>query len=91
MLDHIIAELDPREELKDASASSISGSGNLPEGIRGLPLTLADALDALEKDTALSDVLGKELVKGFIQKKREQWKQYCKIVTEWETSVADDY
>jgi len=84
-------ELDPKEELKDGSVSSISGSGKAPEGIRILPLTLKDALDALEEDTALHEVLGKDLVQGFLRMKREQWKQYCKVVTDWETQIADDY
>ena len=59
--------------------------------MRSLPMTLSDALDALEKDSVLAEVLGKELVAGFLKKKRAQWNEYCKVVTEWEIEVADDY
>ena len=87
-----ISELNPIEELKDQSTSlSYGNQGKLPDGVRLLPATLKEAVDALEKDTMLADVLGKELVDGYIIKKREQWKAYCKVVTQWEINVADDY
>jgi len=59
--------------------------------MRLLPTTLKDALDALEKNTMFPEVLGEDLVKAFISAKREQWKDYCKHVSQWEMQTADEY
>ena len=56
-----------------------------------LPKTLLDAVICLEKDTDLQNILGREIVEGFVQKKREQWEDFMQAVTKWETDQADDY
>lgn len=49
-----------------------------------LPTTLSGALDALEADTALSDVLGKEFTAAFLTYKRNEIDRFQRHVTDWE-------
>lgn len=57
-----------------------------------LPMTLGDALDALEADTVLTDIIGGDLVKVFAVMKRDEIERYTEAVddpatrdvTEWE-------
>ena len=68
-------------------------SGNLFEmtveereqaGIEKLPSSLWEAIEELEKDTYICDVLGDHLCKKYIAAKREEWNQYCAQVSQWE-------
>ncbi|MEU9915987.1 glutamine synthetase family protein [Streptomyces sp. NPDC051001] len=49
-----------------------------------LPTTLTGALDALEADTALADVLGKEFTASFLTYKRNEVERFQRHVTDWE-------
>ncbi|MFE2581404.1 glutamine synthetase family protein [Streptomyces sp. NPDC059378] len=49
-----------------------------------LPMNLADALDALEADTALTDVLGKDFTASFLSYKRDEVERFGRHVTDWE-------
>jgi glutamine synthetase len=49
-----------------------------------LPTTLSGALDALEADTALADVLGKEFTASFLTYKRNEVERFQRHVTDWE-------
>jgi glutamine synthetase len=49
-----------------------------------LPLRLADALDALEADTELADVLGDYFVTSFLAYKRNEIERFERFVTDWE-------
>ncbi|NNN29831.1 glutamine synthetase [Streptomyces sp. S3(2020)] len=49
-----------------------------------LPSTLSGALDALEADTALSDVLGKEFTASYLTYKRNEVERFQRHVTDWE-------
>ncbi|MEU6067036.1 MULTISPECIES: glutamine synthetase family protein [Streptomyces] len=49
-----------------------------------LPTTLAAALDALEADTALADVLGKDFTSSFLSYKRDEVERFQRHVTDWE-------
>lgn len=53
-------------------------------GIGTLPGSLAEAITELKKDEVLSEGLGKELEKRFIDLKRKEWDQYRQWVTDWE-------
>jgi glutamine synthetase len=50
-----------------------------------LPGNLSDALDALEKDDLVRDTLGDHIFEHFLAAKREEWFEYMKHVTPWET------
>ncbi|WP_149823788.1 glutamine synthetase family protein [Streptomyces tailanensis] len=49
-----------------------------------LPTTLTEALDALEADTALAEVLGKDFVSSFLSYKRNEVERFRRHVTDWE-------
>jgi glutamine synthetase len=49
-----------------------------------LPMSLAEALDALTADTALTEVLGKDFVTAFVAYKRDELERFRRHVTDWE-------
>ena len=49
-----------------------------------LPSSLSAALDALEADTALTDVLGKDFTTSFLTYKRDEVERFGRHVTDWE-------
>ncbi|GGN59091.1 glutamine synthetase [Streptomyces albiflavescens] len=49
-----------------------------------LPTTLPAALDALEADTALADILGKDFTASFLAYKRNEVERFQRHVTDWE-------
>ena len=49
-----------------------------------LPMSLPAALDALEADTALADVLGKDFTASFLAYKRNEVERFGRHVTDWE-------
>ena len=56
-----------------------------------LPKTLMDAVVCLEQDTDLLDILGRDIVEGFVLKVKEQWDEFMKTMTKWEIAQADEY
>lgn len=55
-------------------------------GIKSLPEHLACALDALEGDALLRQVLGENLLNNYLAAKRAEWREYRTSVSEWEVS-----
>lgn len=49
-----------------------------------LPTTLTAALDALEADTALAEILGKDFTTSFLSYKRNEVERFQRFVTDWE-------
>ena len=49
-----------------------------------LPQGLADALDALEADAELAEVLGANFVATFLAYKRNELERFAQFVTDWE-------
>ena len=64
-------ELTP-EQLKD-------------KGIKLLPQSLNEAIDALEADSVICGGLGQDLAREFIRLKRMEWTEYSRHVSEWES------
>jgi glutamine synthetase len=64
-------ELTP-EQLKD-------------KGIKLLPQSLNEAIDALEADPVICGGLGHDLAREFIRLKRMEWTEYSRHVSEWES------
>ena len=50
-----------------------------------LPGNLSEALDELEKDDLVRDTLGDHLFGHFLEAKREEWHDYIRHVSPWET------
>ena len=53
-------------------------------GIDSLPGNLQEALDELEKDDFIKEVLGKHITENYLEAKRAEWDDYCEQVTNWE-------
>ncbi|MER6425301.1 glutamine synthetase family protein [Streptomyces sp. NPDC001137] len=49
-----------------------------------LPQSLSAALDALEADTALTDLLGKDFTTSFLTYKRDELERFGRHITDWE-------
>ena len=62
----------------------LEGYGYDPESAPMLPSSLGEALDALEADTALIDVLGEYFVTSFVTYKRNEIERFNAAVTDWE-------
>jgi glutamine synthetase len=62
----------------------LEGYGYDPESAPMLPTSLASALDTLEADTALAEVLGEYFVTSFLQYKRNELERFAHFVTDWE-------
>ena len=58
------------------------------QGIRCLPASLSEALDALEADKLITDALGSHAATNYIKAKRLEWEEYASAVHQWE---ADRY
>ena len=54
------------------------------EGIEALPATLSEAVDELEKDEYILEVLGDHISRNYIAAKRIEWAEYTSQVTDWE-------
>ena len=54
------------------------------QGIFTLPDTLKDALEELEKDVFILDVLGEHVTRQFIKGRLEEWNEYQTRVSSWE-------
>ena len=53
-------------------------------GIESLPRTLEEALEALEQDPLILDVLGEHVAAHYIAGKRREWEEYQTRVSSWE-------
>ena len=53
-------------------------------GIKCLPTSLAEAIDGLEQDALIREVLGEHISRKYIEAKKEEWKEYCAAVSSWE-------
>ncbi|MFW9789075.1 MAG: glutamine synthetase family protein [Candidatus Thorarchaeota archaeon] len=59
-------------------------------GIQILPTALDEALDALEKDEMISRAVGADILRSYINLKKEEWRIYTsEIVTDWEWDMYE--
>ncbi len=82
-LDGIEKKLAPPAE----SAGNIYEMGEelrAEQKIQSLPETLEEAMDALEQDALVMDVLGEHVAQHYLAGKRREWEEYCTRVSAWE-------
>ena len=53
-------------------------------GIQSLPENLGSALEAMQKDPLILDVLGENYAKAYQKAKKKEWKSYLEQITAWE-------
>lgn len=68
----------------DKNIFAMTKEQRMEENIESLPENLYEAIQALEADSFLLDVLGEHISKSFIGAKKMEWEMYCTQVTSWE-------
>ena len=64
--------------------SSEKDSDRAARNLDALPETLKDALDELERDALIMDVLGDHVARSYLKGKRREWEEYQSRVSNWE-------
>lgn len=82
-LDGIKNKIMPPQSI-DQNLFEISEEECKKQAIDVLPDTLSKALDEMQKDEFVVEVLGEEFVKKYVQKKRMEWTDFKRQVTNWE-------
>jgi glutamine synthetase len=59
-------------------------SGNAYIDSDEIPTTLGDALDMLEEDAALVEVMGPDFCKVYDSVKRNEYKEFLQVISPWE-------
>ncbi|HTV11675.1 MAG TPA: type I glutamate--ammonia ligase [Acidimicrobiales bacterium] len=72
----------PREA--GANIYQMSPQERLAEGIKSLPASLAEALDAMEGSELVAEALGEHVFEWFLRNKRAEWAAYKAEVTPFE-------
>jgi glutamine synthetase len=83
-LDGIDRNLDPGPA-QNLNLYELSPEELARRGIRVLPQSLTEAVDALERDEVISKGLGTDLAREFIRLKRMEWTEYSRHVSDWES------
>ena len=53
-------------------------------GIETLPADLIDAVECMEADPFIREVLGDHVYTKYVEAKRQEWKEYTTRVSQWE-------
>jgi glutamine synthetase len=83
-LDGIDRELDPGPA-QNINLYEVSMENLAAKGIKLLPQSLHEAIDALEQNPVICTGLGPDLAREFIRLKRMEWTEYSRHVSEWES------
>ena len=85
-LDGIQQKLDPGPPV-NKNIYSMSQREKRRLKIDSLPADLSAALDHLEKDKVMRDVLGEHILEHFVRAKRQEWHEYISHVHPWEQDL----
>ena len=82
-LDGIKNDMTPVEQISD-DIYAMTKQDRKAVGIESLPGNLKEALDALEADEYIKNVLGEHVYKSYVAGKKAEWNSFRTAVTEWE-------
>ena len=82
-LDGIARNLTPPPEVTD-DVYAMDDSDRAARNLDALPETLKDALEELERDELMMEVLGEHVARHYIQGKMKEWSEYQSRVSGWE-------
>ena len=82
-LDGIVNQIEPPAAVSK-NVFTMTEEERKSKGIEHLPETLQEAVEELEKDTFICDVLGQHIAGKYIAAKKEEWFKYRSQVSEWE-------
>jgi glutamine synthetase len=83
-LDGIDRKLDPGPA-QNINLYELTPEQLKEKGIKLLPQSLNEAVDALEADSVICGGLGQDLAREFIRLKRMEWTEYSRHVSDWES------
>jgi glutamine synthetase len=83
-LDGVEKKLKPPAHVNNVDVYHLTAEEVAARGIPILPGSLAEALDALDKDDVLKEALGPNLNEAFVRAKTAEWDDYRIHVTDWE-------
>ncbi|QGG96538.1 glutamine synthetase family protein [Actinomarinicola tropica] len=84
-----MAGIEKGYELPDESAANVfemSDKERAAAGLRPLPQSLAEALDAMEGSEMVAEALGDHIFEWFLRNKRSEWADYKAHVSQFELS-----
>lgn len=82
-LDGIQRKLMPPDSVS-CNLFELSEAERQKYGLERLPADLGEAIQELEKDRFIQDVLGTHVTKKYLEAKKAEWTQYRAQVTDWE-------
>lgn len=82
-LDGIENRIAPPEEVKE-NVFEMRLSKKAKLGIESLPADLGEAVEELEKDCYIKEILGEHITEKYVEAKKAEWANYRAQVTEWE-------
>ena len=59
--------------------------------VKKLPMSLGEALTALERNDVIKSALPDEMFRVFMHYKRDEWERFMSTVTDWDTENYLDY
>ena len=84
--DGITRNLDPGEP-EERNIYEAMDAGKI---VKKLPMSLGEALDALERDQVVKSALPDEMYRVFMHYKRDEWERFNATVTEWDVETYLD-
>jgi glutamine synthetase len=85
--DGITSKLDPGEP----EERNIYQAMEAGKQVKKLPMSLGDALDALEADPVIKSAMPDEMYKVFTHYKRDEYEKFMATVTDWDLEMYLDY
>ncbi len=82
-LDGVVNRIEP-PKCVNGNIFAMSDEERISLCIERMPATLLEALEELEKDDYIKDVLGNHVAEKYIAAKKEEWYRYTAQVTDWE-------
>ena len=86
-LDGIKNKIEPPESI-DQNIFEMTEDERSKAGINAIPRTLFEAINEMEKDDFVRQVLGDHIYYSYLATKKEEWEKYRSQVTQWE---LDEY
>lgn len=86
-LDGIRNQIEPPKSV-DLNIFAMTEEELKEHQIEALPGTLFEAIEEMEKDPLIKDVLGNHIYRKYVRAKRAEWDEYRTHVTQWE---LDEY
>ena len=78
--DYLAQLIDPGQP----EERNIYDAMNSGKQVKKIPMTLGEALDALDGDEVIKAALPGDMYRVFSHYKRDEWERYCATVTDWD-------